>query len=329
MMDWFRRIRCAPTRRRRDGAGAPAGPQTPVPVSAQIEGSGNLLHVTFNVAVTGTYNSESGDPAIGFGLDMSLGMTLSYSAGLESTVLSFAFNRTVAQGEEATLSYNPGDVAAVDGAALLASFSGFAVTNNSTQEAIPEDFALSGEGNSGTHTFPRTGTYLVVVQGAGQAGGAGPDTANTEETGGTAGGGGGSAYGIGVFNIGDEVACDITSGVATVNDALRSRLVSAGPGEFNPLGGFGSTLGTWETGSNGYAGNDGGTGTAGFGGNGGSGVSPYTGFDGGPGGSGGGFASGGASGSFPGGGGGGGGPGEGGTGGGDKGDALITIRWVG
>lgn len=63
---------------------------------------------------------------------MSPSATLTYVSGDGTAALVFSFSRTILAGETVTLSYTPGNVVDSAGTALAA-FTGFAVTNNSTQ----------------------------------------------------------------------------------------------------------------------------------------------------------------------------------------------------
>lgn len=93
-----------------------------------IPGSSSWLELVFSESVI------RGGSGIGFVLTASGGavsLTWTSSQSLSGT-LTLATDRAIGQGETLTLAYTPGDIADADGEPLAA-FSGFAVTNESTQ----------------------------------------------------------------------------------------------------------------------------------------------------------------------------------------------------
>lgn len=92
--------------------------------SAVIDAAGTTLTLTFDENVTGHD---------GFSLSVAGGATIEYDSGDGTDTLVFTISRTIYAGESVTLNYTPGDV---EGTSLpLASFSDFAVTNNSEEES--------------------------------------------------------------------------------------------------------------------------------------------------------------------------------------------------
>lgn len=110
----------------------PAG-GAPTLNSATIPSAGNVMNLVFSASVTigaggngGVTTSMSGGAA-----------TLTYASGSGSTTLVYTISRTVNVGETGTLAYTqPGNgIEATTGGADVVTFSGFSVTNSSTQGA--------------------------------------------------------------------------------------------------------------------------------------------------------------------------------------------------
>lgn len=104
----------------------------PTLVTAVIGTGGNSVFLTFSEII----NVNSWLVAGFFTLTVS-GVTvqLTFAGGYGTHHLNFSIGHTVFQGETATLAYTPGDVADLSGN-QLAAFSGFPVTNTSTQQRV-------------------------------------------------------------------------------------------------------------------------------------------------------------------------------------------------
>lgn len=118
-------------------------PDTTAPTlsSATLAANGTSLTLGFNESVSVGAGGNGG-----FAITPSGGSaTVSYASGSGTTALVYTVSRALSSTETATIAYvQPGngieDAAGND----LASLSGYAVTNNSTQNAAPTDISLSG-----------------------------------------------------------------------------------------------------------------------------------------------------------------------------------------
>lgn len=150
---------------------APAG-TAPLMLSATVDATGLVLTIVFDQAVTG----GAGD---GFFLrdPQNTALITVYVSGDGTDTLVVSVERAIYDSEPVTLEYVPGSVAGVVGGVPLATFSGGAVTNNSTVERL-----TTFDGGVST-TFNQTGLAEVNYKCWGAGG-----TANTEY------GGGGGEY---------------------------------------------------------------------------------------------------------------------------------------
>lgn len=100
---------------------------TPVCTSGVISTNGTTFTVTFSEAVTSGFGTGN------FAMTMSGGTTpLSYVSGSGTNTWVFTLHRTTLNGETGTFAYTPGYLKDLYGNPL-GGFSGFTVTNNSTQ----------------------------------------------------------------------------------------------------------------------------------------------------------------------------------------------------
>jgi len=120
----------------------------PVFASASVDGNGTTLHVLL---------TETGSPPIlpasgitGFSISDSNGAMISGTGarnGTTNTQIDFSLSGTVLTPDTITVSYSSGTGNVTDSASpanAMASFSGQAVTNNSTQTAVATSYTLSG-----------------------------------------------------------------------------------------------------------------------------------------------------------------------------------------
>jgi hypothetical protein len=123
----------------------------PIITSAVIPSAGNTLVMAFNEVVVANFIG-------GVTLAMSGGaVTATYSSGTGTNTLTYALNRPIAAGETGTASYTqPGDGIEDLAGNDLASFSGFALTNNSTvtPDVTPPTYVTS--------VIPPAGNTLLV-----------------------------------------------------------------------------------------------------------------------------------------------------------------------
>lgn len=115
------------------GAIASSDSTPPTLSSATIAANGTTFTAVFSENV-----NSAGSYAAGFSISASGGAaTLSYSSGDGTDTIVFTVSRTINQGESVTFSYSSGTGDVEDDASnALASFTGTAVTNNSTQDTV-------------------------------------------------------------------------------------------------------------------------------------------------------------------------------------------------
>jgi hypothetical protein len=136
----------------------------PVLESATINSTGSQITLTFDQAITlGPNHSDSDFPNLHNTPDTN--PTFTYSEGDGTVTLTFSLSEIVSEGVEPILDYNqPGDgIRTTSGGVDLVSFSGFAVTNNSTQRGkgnLEISAATSGSDQD-------TNGYIVSIDGAG------------------------------------------------------------------------------------------------------------------------------------------------------------------
>lgn len=146
---------------------APAGAVAPVLSNAVIPSAGTSITLTFSQSVT---IGAGGDG--GVTLSMSGGaVTATYSSGSGSTALVYTFSRTVNVGETGTVSYTqPGNgIESTSVGADVVTFSGSAVTNNSTAGATTPTLASATVPTAGT-SITLTFSQSVSVGAGGSAG---------------------------------------------------------------------------------------------------------------------------------------------------------------
>lgn len=144
------------------------GSTTPVVTSAVVDTTGTTLTLNFNVSCTTAPGSSSN----GVSVSPSGGASIAtYASGTGSAAYVYNLSRTISQGETLTASYvRPTfGIDASTGGAPLASFSGQAVTNNSTVDAATPTLSSTTVNSAGaivTFVFSE-----AMVIGAGGSGG--------------------------------------------------------------------------------------------------------------------------------------------------------------
>lgn len=120
--------------------GAAPDVTAPTVSSRTVSANGTEFTIAFDEAVTATIDT-------GFTLTPTSGgaaVTLSYTSGSGTSSLVYTASRAITRNETLTLAYvQPGDGIEDAAGNDLASFSGQAVTNNSTQNNAPTDLILS------------------------------------------------------------------------------------------------------------------------------------------------------------------------------------------
>lgn len=123
-----------------NGIGAVEDVTAPTVSSRTVGANGTEFTIAFDEAVTATIDT-------GFTLTPTNGgaaVTLSYTSGSGTSSLVYTASRAITRNETLTLAYTqPGDGIEDAAGNDLASFSGQAVTNNSTQNTTPTDLSLS------------------------------------------------------------------------------------------------------------------------------------------------------------------------------------------